>query len=92
MRLALFNEYVGEDRFERRLDLSVSIAREGDSLISDSGKQRNVLTSIGDGSLLTSHYDGEGRFVRNRRGKVTHFVYYEFGRRLGMARKTDRVT
>jgi RNA polymerase sigma-70 factor, ECF subfamily len=85
----LFDEYVGEYRFERRPDLIVSIAREGDFLISEASKQRNVLTSVADESLLTSHYDGEGRFRRNRRGKVTHFVYYEFGRRLGIARKTD---
>jgi hypothetical protein len=38
--------------------------------------------------LLACHYDGEGRFRRDGRGEVTHFVYYEFGRRLGIARKT----
>ena len=52
------------------------------------GGQRDVLVSVADGSLLTAHYDGEGRFGRDSRGRVTHFVYYEFGRRLGIARKT----
>ena len=89
VRLGLFDEYVGEYRFDSRPELVVSIAREGDLLISEAGKQRNILLSLGNRSLLTSHYDGEGRFHRNDRGKVTHFVYYEFGRRLGIARKTE---
>ena len=92
VRLGLFDDYVGEYRFERRPDLVVKITREGDSLISDAAKQRNVLVSLTDESLMTDHYDGEGRFHRNRRGKVTHFVYYEFGRRLGIARKTPIVS
>lgn len=92
VRRGLFDDYVGEYRFERRPDLVVTITREEDSLVSDAGNQRNVLVSLTDESLLTSHYDGEGRFRRNRRGKVTHFVYYEFGRRLGIARKTPVVS
>lgn len=88
VRLGIFDEYVGEYRFERRPDLVVSITRRGDSLMSSDGRQRNLLAALSDESLITSHYDGEGRFRRNRQGKVTHFVYYEFGRRLGIARKT----
>jgi RNA polymerase sigma-70 factor, ECF subfamily len=87
VRRGLLDEYVGEYRFERRPDLVVRITRDGDSLIGDSGGQRHVLVSGGEHSLLARHYDGEGRFGRNRRGEVTHFVYYEFGRRLGIARK-----
>ena len=89
VRLGLFDEYVGEYRFDRRPDLIVRILREGQALISDGGGQRNVLASLTDDSLLTTHYDGEGRFGRNRQGKVTHFVYYEFGKRLGIARRTS---
>jgi hypothetical protein len=63
--------------------------REGDLLIGEAGGQRNVLASVAEGSLLTGEYDGEGRFRRDRRGRVTHFVYYEFGKRLGIARKVD---
>lgn len=88
VRLGLFDEYAGQYRFDRRPEMVVSIAREGDFLVSEAGTQRNILLSLGNRSLLTSHYDGEGRFHRNARGKVTHFVYYEFGRRLGIARKT----
>jgi RNA polymerase sigma-70 factor (ECF subfamily) len=86
----LLDEYVGEYRFERRPEILVTITREGDSLVSEARDQRHVLVSVGKGSLLTINYDGEGRFRRNRRGEVTHFVYYEFGRRLGIARKITR--
>ncbi|MGH7717796.1 MAG: RNA polymerase sigma factor [Gemmatimonadaceae bacterium] len=89
VRLGIFDEYVGEYRFARRPDVIVSITREGDSLISESRGQRHVLVSLDDESLLTSHYDGEGRFGRNHRGEVTHFAYYEFGKRLGVAWKAD---
>ena len=89
VRRGLLDEYVGEYRFERRPDHVVRITREGDSLIGDGGGQRHVLVSAGEHSLLVYHYDGEGRFGCNRRGEVTHFVYYEFGRRLGVARKVS---
>jgi RNA polymerase sigma-70 factor (ECF subfamily) len=85
----LLDEYVGEYRFERRPDHVVSITREGDALISNGGGQRHVLVSAGEDSLRVGNYDGEGRFRRNRRGEVTHFVYYEFGRRLGIARRVN---
>ena len=88
VRRGIFDEYVGEYRFDRRPSHIVRIAREGNALIGDGGGQRHVLASLADDSLLTTHYDGEGRFHRNRRGRVTHFVYYEFGRRMGIARKT----
>ena len=87
VRRGLLDEYIGEYRFDRRPDLTVSIFREGDTLISEAAGQRNVLLSVAEESLSTSQYDGEGRFRRNRRGEVTHFVYYEFGRRLGIARR-----
>jgi RNA polymerase sigma-70 factor (ECF subfamily) len=86
----LLDEYVGEYRFDSRPDHVVSITRQGDTLVGEGGGQRHVLVSVGRQSLLPIHYDGEGRFKRNRRGEVTHFVYYEFGRRLGVARKTSR--
>jgi RNA polymerase sigma-70 factor (ECF subfamily) len=87
VRRGLLDEYIGEYRFDQRPDDIVIIAREGDSLVGTAGGQRHVLMSSGGHSLLTRHYDGEGRFRRDRRGRVTSFVYYEFGRRLGIARK-----
>jgi RNA polymerase sigma-70 factor (ECF subfamily) len=89
VRRGLLDEYVGQYRFEERPDLEVTITRDGDSLVSEANGQRHVLISLGKESLLTVHYDGEGRFRRSRRGQVTHFVYYEFGKRLGVARKTS---
>jgi RNA polymerase sigma-70 factor (ECF subfamily) len=86
----LLDEYVGEYRFERRPDLVVTITRKGNSLVSEGNGQRHVLVSVGKQSLLTTNYDGEGRFRRNRQGEVTHVVYYEFGRHMGVARKISR--
>lgn len=83
----VLEEYVGEYRFERRPDLVVRITRDGDSLISEGAGQRHPAVIVGQSSLLAATFDGEARFRRNRRGEVTHFVYYEFGRRLGVARK-----
>jgi RNA polymerase sigma-70 factor, ECF subfamily len=88
VRLGLFDDYVGEYRFDRRPEQVVSITRVGQSLIGQAGDQRHILLSVTEDSLVTSHYDGEGRFHRDSRGKVTHFVYYEFGRRMGIARRT----
>lgn len=87
VRRGLLDAYVGRYRFEKRPDHIVSIRREDDALVSDAGGQRHVLLSLDEHSLVAVQYDGEGRFRRNRRGEVTHFVYYEFGRRLGVARK-----
>jgi RNA polymerase sigma-70 factor (ECF subfamily) len=89
VRRGLLDEYVGQYRFDRRPDHVLSIVREDDRLISEGAGQRHVLACGGEHSLLTSHYDGEGRFHRNRQGRVTHFVYYEFGKRMGIARRLD---
>jgi RNA polymerase sigma-70 factor (ECF subfamily) len=87
VRRGLLDEYVGDYRFDRRPDHVVSIRRLGDTLVGESGGQRHILVSDDGQRLLAYHYDGEGDFRRNRRGEITHFVYYEFGRRLGIARK-----
>lgn len=84
----VFDTYTGTYRFVERPDLTVRIVREGARLVSYGGDgQRNVLASLGDARLITTAFDGEGRFHRDRRGNVTEFVYYEFGRRLGVARR-----
>jgi RNA polymerase sigma factor (sigma-70 family) len=87
VRRGLLDEYVGVYQFAERPDHVVSITTIGDKLISESAGQRHVLISIDEQSLRTRDYDGEGRFGRNRRGEVTHFVYYEFGRRMGIAHR-----
>ena len=91
VRMGLLDQYTGQYRFDRRPDHLVSITREDDTLVSESRGQRHVLVSVAEHSLVTIHYDGEGRFHRNRRGEVTHFVYYEFGKRLGIARKISQL-
>ncbi len=90
VRLGIYDEYVGEYYFADRPDVPLLITREGDTLVSTSNGQRHVLAALGDASLVTAHYDGEGRFGRSRRGEITHFTYYEFGRRLGVAWKRER--
>ena len=88
VREGLFDEYVGEYRFDERPDHIVRVEREGSLLVSYGGNQRNVLASIRDDALITAEFDGEGRFQRDRAGRIAQFVYYEFGARLGVARKT----
>jgi RNA polymerase sigma-70 factor (ECF subfamily) len=90
VRRGVFDGYTGEYRFDRRPGLVVTITRQGDRLIGEAAGQRNLLLWAGGESLVTSNYDGTGIFHRNRRGDVTHFVYYEFGRRLGIARRIRR--
>jgi RNA polymerase sigma factor (sigma-70 family) len=85
----IFDEYVGEYRFPQRPELTVVIKREGNKLIGEAAGQRNELCSKSDSAseLVTKEFDGRGRFVRDDRGRITHFVYYEFGDELGVARK-----
>ena len=85
----LLDELAGEYRFDERPSHRVFVRREGDVLVSYAGGQRNVLTSRTPDTLAAAEYDGEARFRRNRRGHVSHFIYYEFGRRLGVARKLN---
>jgi RNA polymerase sigma-70 factor (ECF subfamily) len=87
VREGLFDEYTGTYRFVKRPGLTVTISREGDHLVSDSNGQRSVLASLREGALVTTAFDAEGKFERNRRGRVVQFVYYEFGQRLGIAKK-----
>jgi RNA polymerase sigma factor (sigma-70 family) len=90
VRRGIFDAYLGRYRYEARPDLEVVITREGDRLFSEAAGQRNELFARrGDSKteLRTAGFDGRGEFVRDRRGRVTHFVYYEFGRELGRAKK-----
>ena len=89
VKAGIYDEYVGQYRFEDRPDLVVSIKREGCRLMSESANQRNELFAK-DGfewELLAKEFDGKGEFIRNKRGQITHLVYYEFGCQMGMATK-----
>ena len=85
----IFDDYVGEYRFEQRPDITVRIKKEGDQLIGEASGQRNELCARNgsDSELSTKEFDGKGRFIRDRQGQITHFVYFEFGQEMGMARK-----
>jgi RNA polymerase sigma-70 factor (ECF subfamily) len=82
-------DYVGFYRFDKRPELVVEIrrSRRADVLTSYSRGQRDVLYHLGNDTLVTRAFDGEGRFQRDKRGRITRVVYYEFGVRLGVARK-----
>lgn len=82
------DEYVGENGFDSGAT-TPSASHEGCFLMNYGDDQRNVPASIGDGHLMTTTLDSEGRFQRERAGRVTQIVYYEFGTRLGISRKTD---
>ena len=85
----LYDEYVGQYRFETRPDLIVNIKREGAQLLSEAAGQRNDLFGSAEakGKLLVKEFDGMGKFVRNDRGEISHFVYFEFGQEMGRAKK-----
>ena len=87
VRSGILDEVVGDYVFAERPEHIVSIRREGDALVSYVGGQRNVLSSRRADSLVPTEFDGEGRFQRDRQGQITRVVYYEFGRRLGVAHK-----
>lgn len=65
------------------------VRREGNVLASYAGGQRNVLVSPRPVRLAPTEFDGEAYFRRDRRGHMSHFIYYEFGRRLGVAYKVE---
>jgi RNA polymerase sigma-70 factor (ECF subfamily) len=87
VRAGMFDELTGEYRFDERPDHRVIVRIEGDTLAAYAGGQRNVLGSRKEDWFAPAEYDGEARVRRDRRGQVSHFIYYEFGRRLGVARK-----
>ncbi|HLL75588.1 MAG TPA: sigma-70 family RNA polymerase sigma factor [Pyrinomonadaceae bacterium] len=90
VRRGIFDDYLGRYRFEARPDLEVVITREGDRLYGEAAGQRNELfarRTDSERELRTREFDGRGEFLRDARGRVTHFVYYEFGREMGRAKK-----
>jgi RNA polymerase sigma factor (sigma-70 family) len=89
VKAGIYDQYVGQYRFEIRPELIVTIRREGDRLLSEAAGQRNELFARGEseGDLLAKEFDGAGKFVRDEQGRISHFIYYEFGREMGLARK-----
>lgn len=89
VRAGIYDEYVGQYRFELRPELVVIVRREGDRLISEAAGQKNELfaTAEAENELHTREFDGRGKFIRDGDGQITRLVYYEFGREMGLARK-----
>jgi RNA polymerase sigma-70 factor (ECF subfamily) len=89
VRSGIYDEYLGTYRFDERPELTVIVRREGASLVSEAAGKRNVLYApdASRAELRTREFAGRGKVVRDRRGRVTGFVYYEFGREMGLARK-----
>ncbi len=89
VKAGIYDEYVGQYRFELRPELVVTIRREGEHLIGEAAGQRNELFASDhtEGELLTKEFDGRGKFVRNKQGDISHLIYHEFGNEMGMAKK-----
>lgn len=89
VKAGIYDEYVGQYRFELRPDLVVTIRRDGDKLFSDGGGQTNQLSAKqnSENELLAREFDGRGKFIRDRQGRISHLVYYEFGKEMGWAKK-----
>jgi RNA polymerase sigma factor (sigma-70 family) len=88
VRAGIYDEYVGQYRFELRPELVVTITRDGDRLISEAAGQRNELfaSDAAEGELLIKEFDGRGEFVRNEQGRISHLIYHEFGSEMGVAK------
>ncbi len=89
VKAGIYDEYIGQYRFDLRPELVVTIKREGDKLSSEAAGQRSELFMKGESEseLNAREFDGRGEFIRNERGQVTHLVYYEFGCEMGLAKK-----
>lgn len=89
VKAGIYDEYIGQYRFELRPELVVTIRREGGHLIGEAAGQRNELFArdAAENELLTREFDGRGQFVRNEQGHISHLIYFEFGNEMGVARK-----
>lgn len=89
VKAGIYDEYVGRYRFELRPELVVTITREGNRLMSEAAGQRTELFSKegAESELLASEFDGRGKFIRNKKGRVSYLIYFEFGREMGRAKK-----
>jgi hypothetical protein len=81
---------VGLYRYDRRPELTVKVERIGNRLVSYSAGQKNTIRlGCRLSELRAREFDGRAQFVRDRTGQIVHFIYYEFGRRMGIARKVS---
>lgn len=89
VKAGIYDEYIGQYRFAVRPQLVVIIRREGETLVSEAVGQTNELfaSDSSESELRTREFDGSGKFVRDADGRVSHLIYYEFGREMGLAEK-----
>ncbi len=89
VKAGIYDEYIGQYKFELRPELVITIKREGERLVSEAAGQRNELFAEkeSDSELCATEFDGKGEFTRDERGQVMHLVYYEFGCEMGLAKK-----
>lgn len=89
VKAGIYDEYIGQYKFELRPELVITVTREGDKLMSEATGQRNQLFAKDESGseLCAKEFDGKGEFLRDERGQVTHLVYYEFGCEMGLAKK-----
>ena len=89
VKAGIYDEYIGQYRFELRPELVIAIMRDGGRLVSEAAGQKNQLFAPGgsESELLTKEFDGRGTFVRNKQGRITHLIYHEFGPEMGLAKK-----
>lgn len=89
VKAGIYDEYIGQYKFDLRPELVVTISRVGEHLISEAAGQRNELFArdTAKSELLTTEFDGRGKFVRNEEGEISHLIYYEFGNEMGVAKK-----
>jgi len=89
VKAGMYDEYIGQYRFEARPELVITIIRDGGKLLSEAAGQRNELfaNDATESELLTKEFDGRGEFLRNEQGYISNLIYYEFGREMGRARK-----
>jgi RNA polymerase sigma factor (sigma-70 family) len=89
VRRGIFDTFVGQYRFELRPDLVVTVRRERDKLFAEAAGQTNELWARGESEnqLFAREFDGMGEFVLDEQGQISGFVYHEFGREMGLARK-----
>jgi RNA polymerase sigma factor (sigma-70 family) len=89
VKAGIYDEYIGQYRFDLRPELVVTIIRDGERLIGEAAGQRNELFArdAAESELLTKEFDGSGKFVRNKQGHISHLIYHEFGIEMGVAKK-----
>lgn len=88
VRSGIYDGYIGRYRFVGRPELTVEVKRTGNRLTTLTNGQRNtVLLGARLAELRVAEFDGRAQFFRDRSGEITHFVYYEFGKRMGAAKK-----